>query len=796
MKIGIVTLCRVRNYGACLQAYAMKQILESKGHEVRFVEAYDSEFARELLHNDLGKIRLWYIPYLTHKEIKYRIFFNNFPKLCLNRIDELECILLGSDSIWDENYGKLTTPSTFFGKLDHSNISSYAPSVGGAYDMSKYTEAQIEGLKNIKHITVRDETTARFVEEAIGGKAEIVVDPTLLINWKPILDVSVKNRSAKYGDYLLLYGGFDLEMIHAVKEYAAWSCLQVVNIGGFNWRFKNNPVVDPLEFADMIRHAKFVLTSMFHGVMMSIALDKDFRYIAIDSQRSIKIATTLKQLDLEECIVSKDDFLANPVESCRYDIKKEYQIKKNRVRESIEELGKCISDEGFANRRALQFISTGRGVREKIVSSIEACSKIACTGCGACSAVCKSSAIIMSYDEYGFISPQIDGDKCLNCGQCKAVCFKYEDTYVKNLDLGKVYAAYSAKAEVRDSSSSGGAAYEISVWAIEHGYEVWGCAYDVQRKRATHKVAKTIEALSQFQGSKYIQSDTAELMEAVNKGLIADKAMIIGTPCQIYALRKLQSRYKKSQWLLIDIFCSGVPSYLLWDKYIKHISDDHGMGAELNVLFRDKSYSWHDLQMTITDEVGNEYTRPAKDDLFYTFFLSKMSSRDSCYDCVFKWKTTYADIRIGDFWGHKYSDNHRGVSMMITYDQNGERILNDLVAKGSVIIEGATFDDVLEAQHIINKKRTRKVDKIRDMLTTHDIDEVADKYLLPSKGFLLLRRMYQSLPEPIYNFTRRLRGVDMDNNKSSVQEVTDKKFGGGYLNSKMCSASILMEVAA
>ena len=78
MKIGIVTLCRVRNYGACLQAYAMKQILESKGHEVRFVEAYDSEFARELLHNDLGKIRLWYIPYLTHKEIKYRIFFNNW----------------------------------------------------------------------------------------------------------------------------------------------------------------------------------------------------------------------------------------------------------------------------------------------------------------------------------------------------------------------------------------------------------------------------------------------------------------------------------------------------------------------------------------------------------------------------------------------------------------------------------------------------------------------------------------------------------------------------------------------
>lgn len=760
MKIGIVTLCRVRNYGACLQAYAMKHVLESKGHEVFFIEAYDADFAKKLLHNDLGRIRPWYIPYLIHKEIKYRRFFNNFLKISLERIDELDCVLLGSDSIWVENYGSLSTPSTFFGELNHGNISSYAPSVGGAYDMSKYTKEQIDGLRNLKHITVRDETTVRFVKEAIGVNAELVVDPTLLIDWELVLNISVKNRSTKYGEYILLYGGFDLELIQAVKRYAKTNGLQIVNVGGFNWRFKNNPVVDPLEFADMIRHAKIVLTSMFHGVMMSIALNKEFRYIALDPQRGIKIATIMKQLKLERCIVSREDFLSDPDSYCMLDIKIDPQLLKIRTSQSAEALDMCISCNKLAGRQLVSYSTKRKSMEKKIINSINTCTEIACTGCGACVSMCESEAIHMTYDVYGFISPKIDMDKCVNCGQCKNVCFKYDDEHIRNLITGKVYAVYSAREKVREKSSSGGAAYEISAWAIEHHYEVWGCVFDAKHGRAIHKVARTIEELSQFQGSKYIQSSMDLLMDAVNKGQIADKALIIGTPCQIYALRKIQERYEKNAWILVDIFCSGVPSYLLWDKYIKYISDNYNIGSKPEVVFRDKSYSWHDLQISIEDGEGNRYTKPANEDLFYTFFLSKMCSRDSCYDCMFKWNTTYADIRIGDFWGHKYLDNHGGVSMLITYTDRGNEILQELISNRYIAIEDASFDDVLEAQQIINKKRSNKVDKIRKMLVDHDIDAVADKYLLPSKGFLLLRRMYQALPEPIYRFTRKLRGVD------------------------------------
>ena len=38
MKIGIMTMQRVRNYGSYLQAYGLKKLIESLGHEAVFVD--------------------------------------------------------------------------------------------------------------------------------------------------------------------------------------------------------------------------------------------------------------------------------------------------------------------------------------------------------------------------------------------------------------------------------------------------------------------------------------------------------------------------------------------------------------------------------------------------------------------------------------------------------------------------------------------------------------------------------------------------------------------------------------
>ena len=45
-----------------------------------------------------------------------------------------------------------------------------------------------------------------------------------------------------------------------------------------------------------------------------------------------------------------------------------------------------------------------------------------CCGCRACENICPSGAISMSADDYGFLFPGIDDEKCVKCGMCLKVC--------------------------------------------------------------------------------------------------------------------------------------------------------------------------------------------------------------------------------------------------------------------------------------------------------------------------------------------------------------------------------------
>ena len=401
-----------------------------------------------------------------------------------------------------------------------------------------------------------------------------------------------------------------------------------------------------------------------------------------------------------------------------------------------------------------------------INNCIEEPSNECCTGCGACLAACKFNAIHMGQDKFGFVIPYVDKELCRNCGICRTICYKFSNSN-EGLELrtGKVLAAYSNSIEVKSKSSSGGVAYEISAWAINHGYEVWGVAYDYERNRAYHTCVHKIEELQIFQGSKYIQSDTSELMKAIQDGKVQDKAVIFGAPCQIYSLKKLKG---DKDWILIDIFCSGVPTYLVWDKYLKYISRKHHISKITDI--RNKKYPWHDCYISINDIDGHEYTNPAGQDLFYSFFLSKKIFRDSCFDCKFKLGMTCADLRIGDFWGHRYNDNDVGVSLVVLNNKTGSEIIRSLVNEKIISTEEANFDEVLEAQQAINKSRTPDVDSIRQMLMEKSINQVYWKYLAKPYYRTIARKLYYSvpgriakktyhlLPDPAYKFLRKLRG--------------------------------------
>lgn len=275
----------------------------------------------------------------------------------------------------------------------------------------------------------------------------------------------------------------------------------------------------------------------------------------------------------------------------------------------------------------------------------------------------------------------------------------------------KSYGAWSRDENVRRKCSSGGVGFEVGRYLLGDGYEVIGCRYNVERQRAEHYIAKNIEELIESIGSKYIQSYTPDAFNQIDR---KKKYLVTGTPCQIDSFRRYIKKFKcEENFVLMDFFCHGVPSKLMWDKYVTEV--EKKVGKLTYVSWRNKTTGWHDswnmaidgddcqekvgwresYNLLIRGKKSQLYSRKSQGDLFYRLFLSNLCLGKACYkDCKYKYLNSSADIRIGDFWGKTYQDNDEGVSAVIAFTKKGDDILH----KTNIELQYHPADVVIEGQ--------------------------------------------------------------------------------------------------
>ena len=236
-----------------------------------------------------------------------------------------------------------------------------------------------------------------------------------------------------------------------------------------------------------------------------------------------------------------------------------------------------------------------------------------CYGCGVCAVACPKHIISIRLNYDGFYEPYInDISSCVNCSICLLVC-SYYDNNVNSKALAS-YAGWSKDIETHYTSSSGGIVFELGKYLMSQGYKVCGVRYNVIKERAEHYVAKDAKDLLQSVGSKYIQSYTVEGFSQINTN---DKYLIIGTPCQVDSFRKYIRRKKiEDHFILVDFFCHGVPSMLLWEKYLNILKMQNSDIKK--VSWRDKRNGWHDSYAILVNSGCVEYYSPlSRGDLFF-----------------------------------------------------------------------------------------------------------------------------------------------------------------------------------
>lgn len=342
MKIGILTIHYIYNYGSVLQSYALCEYLRKHGYDAKIID-YRPKYKKgtwRMLRALVAK--LIFLPQYVIRALRYRCFISSNIKRT-NRTyysyqqlrkeyPDADIYIAGSDQLWNSYFPCGNDPAYTLDFIDNGLKMSYATSLGRS-DISKvYLQRLAHKIKDFQFVSVREESGQQHLE-AVGIKdVQHVCDPVFLLNKKDYRGIA---RISKYKKYLLLYSVHrDAKIFAMAREIARKRRLKVVLIGDLailgrcNSMFKT---AGPADFIGLVEHADYIVTNSFHCTAFAIMFEKEFTSV-MPRVNASRVENMLSKAGLDQRIVSveEDEINCEPIDYKQVNLRLRPFIEKSR----------------------------------------------------------------------------------------------------------------------------------------------------------------------------------------------------------------------------------------------------------------------------------------------------------------------------------------------------------------------------------------------------------------------------------------------------------------------------------
>jgi len=327
MNVGILTFHFSDNYGAALQAYALRRWLTEHGHRAHFIDyrpAHIEHGGRLSLPTSPEKLKAnLKVVYLALSSFLHQHFgnrdqrdkFAHFRERFLDVASDaaptdngaslaaaqaFDLIVAGSDQIWSPSQHFGFDPNYFLAFADafRARKISYAASFGRDRVSSSEAEQLPRLLHHFDAISVREASGVTLVEQATGQRPANVPDPTLLHdNYTELTD---RAPIAPDEPYVFCYGLRSPDNIRQTAELVSRQ-LNCRILSPHNphrrWAEIGNTVYpDPGEWVGLVKNARFVVTNSFHGTVFALLFRKPFIVAGLTGDKAAANARAINLL--------------------------------------------------------------------------------------------------------------------------------------------------------------------------------------------------------------------------------------------------------------------------------------------------------------------------------------------------------------------------------------------------------------------------------------------------------------------------------------------------------------------